>query len=446
MSQTYLTRKEKLAYGFGDNGLSMSYTIISFFFLFYLTDVAGLNPALAGGVVLIGKLCDAITDPLVGYLSDRTTTKWGRRRPYFLFSSIPFGVSFFLLWVPIPFSTQLGLFVYNSLLYVLFTTSYTLFAVPYMSLTPELTPNYDERTNLTAYRMAFSIIAGLVAVVIPQLIVHSFATPQTGFMIMGAIFGILITTSPLSVFFGTKERVSGNEDSTSFFQGVSLTLKNRPFLIALAIFLFTWGAIDIISAVFIYFIKYCLLLEGYDSAIFGALFISAVVQLPLWVKISEKYGKRMTYLIGIGSMIVVLFPIFLLGAGQLTGVFVLAILAGAGVSVAHVIPYSILPDCIDYGQSVTGKRMEGIYYGFTTFARKVTTSISIFIIGQVLNWTGYVANQTQNTATIWAIRSLIGPAAALVLALGIIFMLKFPIDRASHQAIINSIQDHNAAM
>lgn len=207
MSLAILTRREKLAYGYGDTGLSMSYTIISFFFLFYLTDVAGLHPGLAGGVVLIGKLWDAITDPLIGYLSDRTHSRWGRRRPYFLFSAIPFGLSFSLLWISVSIDNQLSLFFYNALLYLIFTTSYTLFAVPYVSLTPELTLNYDERTNLTAYRMAFSIIAGLIAVALPMTIVDHFDNPQTGFMIMGAIFGLIIITSPLSVFFGTKERV-----------------------------------------------------------------------------------------------------------------------------------------------------------------------------------------------------------------------------------------------
>lgn len=430
---------EKIAYGFGDNGLSMSYTIISFFFLFFLTDIAGLNPALAGSVVLIGKLWDAVTDPFCGYLSDRTTTKWGRRRPYFLFSSLPFGISFYLLWSSSSINNQFLLFLFYVLLYIFFTTSYTLYAVPYMSLTPELTTDYDERTSLTAYRMAFSIFGGLIAAAVPMLIVHHYDSPAKGFNIMGAIFGFIIFLSPLVVFWGTREKVQIHKPEGTFWGGISAVLKNRPFVMALTIFLLTWVSLDVISAIFIYYIKYWLLLEGHDSGILGSLFISSVLFLPLWVKVSEKYGKKQAYVTGIGSLAALLILVLLLKPGQIIAIYAFAFLAGIGVSTAHIIPYAIIPDCIDYGQFKNGNRQEGVYYGFTTFSRKVASAIAINIIGHILNITGYVANQPQNSITLWAIRLMLGPISAIILIMGIIIMLYFPINRKKHQTIVKKI-------
>lgn len=184
-------------------------------------------------------------------------------------------------------------------------------------------------------------------------------------------------------------------------------------------------------------------IEGHDSGIFAAIFITSVILLPLWVKVSKNYGKKIAYYLGIGSLIFVLFAIILLQPEQLLGIYILAVLAGAGVSAAHVIPYAILPDCIDYGQMKSGKRLEGIYYGFTTFSRKVATSISIFLIGQILAFTGYIPDQIQNTNTLWAFRILLGPVAAFLLLIGIISMIKFPIDREYHKSIMKKLQNDN---
>ena len=154
-----LPRLTKIIYGAGDLGFSLTTTIIGAYFLFFLTDVVGISPAVAGISILIGRTWDYINDPVIGHLSDRTRSRWGRRRPFLLFGAIPFALAFMLMWYRPPFESQVALTAYYAAAYVLFDAAATFVYMPYFALTPELTDDYDERTSLTSYRMFFSILA-----------------------------------------------------------------------------------------------------------------------------------------------------------------------------------------------------------------------------------------------------------------------------------------------
>ena len=434
-----LSRKEKLAFGAGDLGASMSGTIIGFFLLFYLTDVVGLNAGLAGISIFIGKMWDAFVAPLAGYLSDHTHSPWGRRRPYFLYAAIPYALSFFFLFNVVHLTDQTWLFIYSTFLYMLYTTACTFYTVPYMSLTPELTTNYDDRTNLTAYRMSFTIVGGLIAATLPVAITGAFHNHAIGFGAMGAVFAGLIILSPLILFFGIRERVQDPGEGIKFSEGIKQIWHNKPYKIGLSIFLCTWVAIDMVSAVLVYFLKYWMQMEQHLAGILGTLFITAILFLPFWVKISELYGKKIAYSAGIGSLIVTLGGICFLHPGQVSMTYVLALLAGIGLSAAYVIPYSVLPDCIDFGHVETGKRLEGVYYGFMSFSLKIISSLAILLVGQILHFAGYQAHAVQPASALWAIRLLLGVATALVLAGGIWNMLRYPINRERHQEILKAL-------
>src|SRR3972149_9101130 len=162
-----LTRKTKLIYGAGDLGFSLTDTTIGVLFAIYLTDVVGLTPGLAALAIFAGRSWDYINDPLIGYLSDRTRTRWGRRRPFLLFGFIPFAVAFTLLWWIPPISNPYGLAAYYALAYLFYDAAATFVYMPYYALTPELTSDYDERTALTSFRMFFSIVGSLIAFTVP---------------------------------------------------------------------------------------------------------------------------------------------------------------------------------------------------------------------------------------------------------------------------------------
>jgi len=185
----------KFLYGSGDFGISSVGTMRALFLAIYLTDVVGLEPRLASFGGLFGIIWDAVNDPLVGLLTDRVRSRWGRRRPFLLWFAIPFGFSFVILWSAPEWSSQLALLIYVTLSFMLADTLQTLISVPYLSLTPELTPDYDERTKLTSFRSFFQLVGALlVSVAAPNIVngvVTAGGTQQQGFMLVGAIFGAI---------------------------------------------------------------------------------------------------------------------------------------------------------------------------------------------------------------------------------------------------------------
>src|SRR5512139_359091 len=197
MTTEKLSRHTKWMYGSGDFGFALTNTILSVYFALFLTEVVGLMPAVAALVIFIGSTWDYINDPIVGYLTDRTRTRWGRRRPYLLFGALPFALTFVLLWWKPPFTSVPALAAYYSLAYAIFDTAASFVYMPFYTLTPELTNDYDERTSLTSTRMFFSIFGSLVAFTVPLAIVSTF-NPQNAdkVLVMGATLG-LVSTLPL---------------------------------------------------------------------------------------------------------------------------------------------------------------------------------------------------------------------------------------------------------
>ena len=196
-----------MAYGSGDWALSSFGTLRQIFYAIFLTDAVGLEPRIASVAVLVGITWDAINDPLVGTLSDRVTTRWGRRRPFSLLFSIPFGLGFLLLWWAPPWESQLGLMLHVTLAYMISDTLQTLVSVPFYALTPEMTADYDERTTLTSYRMFFNLMASLAAAVLaPGIVDEALAagfTLRQGYLAVAALFGGLAivpscSSAPLS--------------------------------------------------------------------------------------------------------------------------------------------------------------------------------------------------------------------------------------------------------
>src|SRR5512147_1482547 len=183
----------KFLYGSGDFGISSIGMMRSIFYAIYLTDVVGLEPRLASFGALVGILWDAINDPLIGILSDRLHTRWGRRRPFLLWFAIPFGLSFITLWSAPNWGSQTALLLYVTLSFMLADTLQTLVNVPFLSLTPELTPDYDERTTLTSFRSFFQLAGALLVVIaapaLVDVVLASGGTQQQGFMLAGALFG-----------------------------------------------------------------------------------------------------------------------------------------------------------------------------------------------------------------------------------------------------------------
>ncbi|HEY3310237.1 MAG TPA: MFS transporter [Anaerolineales bacterium] len=445
-----LTLRNKWIYGSGDFGFSTTNTILNVYFALFLTDVVGLTPAIAALAIFIGGTWDYLNDPLIGYISDRTRSRWGRRRPYLLFGALPFGAAFTLLWLRPPLEGALALGMYYAFIYALFDTAATFVYMPYFALTPEMTADYDERTALTSTRMFFSILGSLVAFTLPLAIVDGFRAEHAGrVLLMGAIFGLLSALPLLLVFWDARERPEFMrlEQTLNWRASLKATTRNRPFVFGLVMFLFNGVTMSIIQVILLYYVKYVVQREAQSDLIMATIFVVAMLALPLWELISRRLNKRWAYISGIAFLALVLLVLASLTPQTgLAFIIVLCVLAGIGVSAMHVMPWAIIPDAIEYGEWKTGQRQEGMFYSLITLAQKIASSIAVPLALLVLQFSGYLPNSaTQPPGAVFGIRMVAGPIPAFTLCLGILFTLLFPLGREDFKRISAELDLRRAA-
>ncbi len=428
--------REKMAYGLGDFAINIAYTTIGFYFIFFLVNVAGLPAYWAGVIFLIARAWDAITDYLMGMISDRTETRFGRRRPYILFGSIPFGIAFFLLWL-VPFESDLYLVIYYVLITIIFNTAFTVVAVPYGALMPEMSQNYDERTSISGFRMGMSFVGNLVAAVGVALIVDVIFGGHDRYLesypIMGGLFGIIAIVSFFITFTGTKERVKPLKQVTGgILETFTSIMKLYEFRIVLGMFLFNMIGFDLIQAIFIFFLKDVIhISEDMTFVVMGIPLVVAVLAAPLWVMLSEKFGKRRAYIIAAVYFALALLLSLVAPVGNLYFVMGIGVLAGFGISASQIIPWSIIPDVIEFDEYHNGVRREGAFYGVTTFLYKVASAVAIALASTLLGLFGYIESSTvsQPESALVAIRLLMGVGPGIFFLISAIFVKALPITR-----------------
>ncbi|MCF2971756.1 MFS transporter [Synechococcus sp. Nb3U1] len=450
MTEQRLSLWTKLAYGVGDLGTGMTANILVFFLLPFLTNTVGMAAGLAGSIYAITRFWDAINDPVIGILSDRTRTRWGRRRPWLLFAAIPFGLTFLAQWW-IPFPGRIGaLFAYYLLVSLLFNTFYSAANIPYASLTPELTQDYDERMQLNQFRFAFSIGGSIVAVVLFPLLYNLLPDRSAGYMLAGTCFALISSLPLLLCFWGVRERYQSERDPLPLAQQMRVAFRNRPYLFVIGIYLCSWLTFQFTATIIPYFIVFWMgLPEVWISLTVLAVQGIAVLTLFMWTQLSAHLGKRTMYLIGAGFWLISQAGLFFLQPGQSGIMIVLALIAGVGVSAtAYLGPWSMIPDVIDLDELETGERREGIFYAFMVLLQKVGLALGLFFVGQALDLAGfisYVAGEAppiQPESALLAIRFAIGPLPAVSLVGGILLVWFYPITRQQHQQILAELEEN----
>ncbi|HBB31606.1 MAG TPA: MFS transporter [Cyanobacteria bacterium UBA8803] len=447
-----LNLKTKLAYGVGELGKEIPGNILVFFLLFFLTNVAGLNPTLAGSVLLVSKVWDAINDPMIGWLSDRTRSPLGRRYPWMLWGAIPMGVCFFLLWFVPPTSNQWLLFAYYSGIGLLLDTALTTVALPHGALAAEITQAYDERTSLISFKAAFSIIASLLSLSLAQAIFAKITDPYKKYLILGAVCGVLIICAVYLCVWGTYKRYREvqtqrqqptEEQSLPIKQQIQIAFSNFPFLCVIGIYLCSWLSLQVTAAMLPYFvINWMGLPDHHFTQAVLAVQGTALGMMFFWGAVAQRVGKRAVYCMGIPLTICALIGLYFLQPNQVGLLYILAAIVGLGLSTAYLVPWSMLPDVVDFDELNTGHRREGIFYGFVVHLQKVGVAIALFLVGKTLDWSGFISTTpgqlppTQPDSALWAIRLLIGPIPALVLIGGLICAYFYPISRQRHGEIL----------
>jgi glycoside/pentoside/hexuronide:cation symporter, GPH family len=450
-----LSLSTKLAYGAGDMGSGITVTILTFSLMVFFTNVAGLDPKQAGSILAIGKVWDAINDPIVGVLSDRTRSRWGRRHSWMIFGSIPFGIFFFLQWIVPHFSddraaNQTGLFWYYVIISILFNSAFTAVNLPYTALTPEMTQDYNERTSLNSFRFAFSIGGSILALILGLVISQLVTDSAQQYLLLGAVCGLLSIFPLYWCIWGTQERYTSEpEDMIPFAEQLKIVFSNRPFLFVIGIYLCSWLAFQLTAAILPYFVVDWIGMKSYFAV---ALMVQgvAIVMLFVWSAVSKKQGKRAVYFMGMTLWILAQAGLFFLKPGQVGELFLLASLAGAGVATAYLVPWSMLPDVIELDELQTGQRREGIFYAFMVLLQKIGLAFALFLVGQMLGGAGFIEAipgqplPTQPDSALQAIRWAIGPLPTIALLGGLVLTYFYPLTREIHAEILLKLNARKA--
>ena len=314
----------KMGYGVADFGSQLFFTATSFVLLNYLTDTVGLAAALAGIALMIGRIWDAFYDPIIGYVSDRTVNKMGRRRPFMLAGSIPFFIAMVVMFTNPALLVGAGisqttLFIYVMVVYLILCTAYSTVNIPYYSLAPELTTDYNERTSLNGYRSGFAAVGTLLGAGLALPIVAMAPDKNMGFILMGLIFGSVVLVSVLTTVFTVREPATLKPAQTmGLVKTYTEVFKNKPFNIILLAYICHIIAITIASGIVIYYFKYVLGAESDTTYAMLILIVTALLFIPVSVWLSKKVGKKLVYGMGFLSMALGLIVLFFFG--QIYGV------------------------------------------------------------------------------------------------------------------------------
>ncbi len=437
-----LKRSTKLIYGVGDVGNAVVNSAIQFFLMVFYTDGMFIAPALASTALWVAKFWDAGNDPLFGWLSDRTTSRFGKRRVYMIFGALPLAVTVALLWFVPAGLSDAWTFVWIVFTFALFDTLWTLTNVPYYALTAELTGDYDERASLTAFRMVLGVPAYLVGAGLTLPLVgwinENLQSKSAGFNVIGVIYGILAAVALWIAAAGLRERkeISESKAQAPPLKTFAAVFKNRPFVRLIAAYLIANAAFALIKTLMAYFLIHQLEMEeGQVSLVMGLMLAFVALFLFPWQKLSDRWDKGPAYALGLGIGGLAVAATFFLPHEPTAWIYVIAAVAGIGFSAQWVFPWAMVPDVVEYDRLETGEHRGGMYYGVWGLATKLSDALGLLASGWVLQLYGYAPNVEQSARTLLGIRLFFGPIPLIFFALALPLLIRYPITRAKHAEI-----------
>ncbi len=447
-----LTLGTKVRYGLADLGFALMTSAMQFFLLFYYTDVAGINPALAGVALLVGKLAwDAINDPLFGYWSDRTRSRFGRRRIWMLIGAVPLGIAAWIMFSLPKGLTGAPAFLAVLLSFWLVDTFHTMTTTPYYALTPELTRDYSERASLTSIRMVYSVVGYILGAAVTTLLAGIFhgagLNLQQAWSATGAVFGGIVITTTLVTTLSVRERpeVAGEPSQLPPVKALLTSFRNRPFIILMIAQFLSSFSFTVLTALVPYFIQYQLGMGDQVSFVLLVMLVMIGLFLIPAKKVSDRINKGPAYALGLAIASVAIITTFFFPSGPTNLIYVVAAIAGMGFSSQWVFPWSMLPDVVEYDEKMTGERREGVYYGLWAFLSKFTSALGVAVSGWALDWFGYVPNVEQTARALFGIRLFFAVVPAVVVLISLPFLIWYPITRKTHAALVLELAERRAA-
>lgn len=415
----------------------------------FYTDVVGINVVLLGYILFSVRIFDAITDPVIGYISDRTKTRFGRRRPYIVVGTVFIAVAMILLFNPPQASPSDETLWFGVFIYTLFFF-WTIVTVPYESLGPEITFDYHERTSLFGMRDGFLIAGTLAAASAPAMVQWLFGLPDNAAGERAKFFWISILYAPLLIgtagwcVMAIKERLPQSGPSPlGLFSGIRQVARNRPFVILLAAYTISAIGNNLPATLILFYVEYVL---QSDMADFFLLlyFMSGILFLPFWIYISRRTGKKAAWVTSMAVNSGAFMGVFFLGPGDAWIYGILVFLSGIGFGATLALPSAIQADVIDYDEYLTGERREGQYIGWWSISKKLAAAVGIGVGLAVLGMAGYTPNAEQTQKVQFVLRMLYAFIPSLFNLLGLVVALAYPISDQVHGKIRLAIEKKRA--
>ena len=436
------TNKLRAAYGIGDYAICLYWSGVGFYLLYFYTDVVGISPLMAGWIYALGIAWDAVTDPFMGYIAERTRTKMGSYRPYIYYGSIPLALSFvLLLWVP-PYE-GLFLFIFLLLVNLIHRTCFTIVSVPYSSLTARITDDSDERTKLTTARMLFASLGTTTISFLGFPIVFLLGSGEeaTGFLVLGLVAGLtaVIILSITVKFVEERPFKFSKKDLPSFRNVFKSVANNYPFWIVFFAILFLISTFLMFNNNLIYFIKYALNLHEYQGLLLGFLNASTFIGIFFWAFLTISLGKKYTWMISMACLFLGFTLFYFYPIKEFIELLIILIFIGFANGATGVLFWSMLPDTIEYGEWKTGIRTESSLYGFMTFAQKGAIAFAAVILGTILTMIGFEPNEIQNEQTLESLKNLMSLIPLIGVFISFVLIYFYPIDREFHKKLIDEI-------
>ena len=429
--------REKLGYGLGDTASNFFFVTFNMFLLYYYTDVFGLLPAAVGTMFLVTKIIDAVSDPIMGVIADRTNSRWGKYRPFILWGAIPYGLCGYLMFAN-PDLSYTGKLVYAYITYSLMMLAYTAINVPYSALLGVISPASIERTKAASYRFFGAFTAGwlIATFVTPLKNILGGGDDALGFQLTMTIFAVASVLLFWVTFATTRERVSPPQDDTRLRQDLKAVMQNGPWIALIFAGVFTLTNIAVRQGAQIYYLKYFVGDDGtplfliFDkTAVFLSLgTLAMLVGVTFTRMLSQRFDKRhlMITLSLLNALSLAVF--FFIPADQY---WLMVAVNIAGMLIAGPTPalvWSMYADCADYGEWKTGRRTTALIFSTVQFSHKFGLAVGAGLAGIMLSWFGFVANEVQSDSSITGIRFMFSVVPAVFALMGVAAIYFYRID------------------
>ena len=414
----------------------------------FYTDVVGIHISILGLLILGVRLFDAITDPLIGLVSDRTRTRFGRRRPYMALGSVVLAATIFLLFNPLEGNAGFETLWFGILIFCLFLF-WTIVTVPYESLGPEISFDYHERTVLFGMRDGALIAGTLVAASSPYIVSKLLDLPDDPEGERAKFFWISVIYCPLVIalcwwcVLSIKERFgpAGNH-RVNWGEGLRQVLRNRPFIILLVSYTVAAFGSNLPATLILYYVQY--VLGSVNADLFLVLyFVTGILFLPGWIRVAKNIGKKYAWITSMAVNTGAFIGVFFLGPEDDWIYGILVFLSGIGFGATLAIPSAMQADVIDYDELLTGERREGQYIGLWSIAKKLAAALGVGISLSLLGISGYSPNVEQSENVVFYLRILYALVPSVCNLIALAIALAYPINSARHEAIRAAIQDRS---